>query len=119
MQPNQLDNQSAPTPTPTPTPAPSGAPNPDLVKALEESPATEPTAPNQPEPATNPKPKSSKLPWTCATLMTILALAGIGFGVYTFMDSNNKSDTISSLETKVKALNETIDNLVNRVEQQP
>jgi hypothetical protein len=45
--------------------------------------------------------------WKIATIFAfILAIAGIGFGVYSFMDSNNKSQEISDLKAQIAKQNE-------------
>lgn len=54
------------------------------------------------------KSKSNKPLIVTTVITSILALAGIGAGIYFFMDSNNKSTEISDLNTKIATLNSQI-----------
>ena len=60
-------------------------------------------------PAKSEATKSNNTSRIIAIIMTILAIAGIGFGVYSFMDSNNKSEQIKSLESNIGTLKKTIE----------
>ena len=50
------------------------------------------------------KKKGSKAPVLVATLFGVLAVAGIGFGVYSFLDSNKKGSEISDLKAEIASL---------------
>ena len=58
-------------------------------------------------PISQPKPSKSYL--ATAIIASILAVAGIGAGVYFFMDSNNKTNEISTLNSKITNLNAQIE----------
>lgn len=55
-------------------------------------------------PTPAPADKKSKGPVLGMALLAILALAGIGFGIYMFMDSNKKADEIKDLKSKISTL---------------
>ena len=50
------------------------------------------------------KRQKSKAPILAATLCGVLAVAGIGFGVYAFLDSNKKGSEIADLKAEIASL---------------
>ena len=95
---DQNENLIPPIETPTPVEAPVPAP-----EALQEIPTPQeaPTPQALPEPAPA---KKSKGLITLSVIAIVLAIAGAAFGVYYFMDSNNKSSEIDNLRTKITLL---------------
>jgi uncharacterized protein HemX len=60
-----------------------------------------------------PKNKNSKGLIALVIIFALLAIGGIGFGIYEIMDANNKSSEISSLKTQVGDKDEKITTLEN------
>lgn len=58
-------------------------------------------------PTPAPADKKSKGPVLGMALLAILALAGIGFGIYMFMDSSKKADEIKDLKNQIAQLTPT------------
>jgi len=58
-------------------------------------------------PTPAPAEKKSKGPIYGMILLAILAVAGIGFGIYEFMDSNKKADEIKDLKNQISNLTPT------------
>ena len=88
----------APAPEPTPTPAPAPTPEPNMMAAG------------------NPK-KSGKGMVYGMIILAILAIAGIGFGVWTMLDSNTQKEQLNSQITTLKAQNnELLDKISDSTE---
>ena len=95
---DQNENLTPPIDTPTPVEAPVPAPEaPQEIPTPQEAPAPQPV----PEPAPA---KKSKGLIALSVIAIVLAIAGAAFGVYYFMDSNNKSSEIDNLRTKITLL---------------
>ena len=95
---DQNENLTPPIDTPTPVEAPVSAPEaPQEIPTPQEAPAPQPV----PEPAPA---KKSKGLIALSVIAIVLAIAGAAFGVYYFMDSNNKSSEIDNLRTKITLL---------------
>ena len=95
---DQNENITPPIDTPTPVEAPVPAPEaPQEIPTPQEAPAPQPVP--EPEPA-----KKSKGLIALSVIAIVLAIAGAAFGVYYFMDSNNKSSEIDNLRTKITLL---------------
>lgn len=94
---DQNENITPPIDTPTPVEAPVPTP-----EAPQEIPTPQETPAPQPEPAPA---KKSKGLIVLSVITTVLAIAGAAFGVYFFMDSNNKSTENANLRTKIALLN--------------
>ena len=95
---DQNENITPPIDTPTPVEAPVPAPEaPQEILTPQEAPAPQPVS--EPEPA-----KKSKGLIALSVIAIVLAIAGAAFGVYYFMDSNNKSSEIDNLRTKITLL---------------
>ena len=95
---DQNENITPPIDTPTPVEAPVPAPEaPQEIPTPQEAPAPQPV----PEPAPA---KKSKGLIALSVIAIVLAIAGAAFGVYYFMDSNNKSSEIDNLRTKITLL---------------
>ncbi len=61
-----------------------------------------------PEVASQVKRKTSKTPVLFATLFGVLAVAGIGFGVFEYMELNKKNDEIKSLKADIASIKDSI-----------
>ena len=61
------------------------------------------------------KPQSSKALLATTIICAIFAIAGIAFGVYEFLDSNQKTTQISTLKNEISNKETTITNLENEV----
>jgi hypothetical protein len=95
---DQNENITPPIDTPTPVEAPMPAPEaPQEIPTPQEAPAPHPVS--EPAPA-----KKSKGLIALSVIAIVLAIAGAAFGVYYFMDSNNKSSEIDNLRTKITLL---------------
>jgi hypothetical protein len=95
---DQNENLTPPIDTPTPVEAPVPAPEaPQEIPTPQEAPAPHPVS--EPAPA-----KKSKGLIALSVIAIVLAIAGAAFGVYYFMDSNNKSSEIDNLRTKITLL---------------
>ena len=96
---DQNENLTPPIDTPTPVEAPAPAPEaPQEIPTPQEAPAP------QPVPELEPAKKSKGL-IVLSVITTVLAVAGVAFGVYFFIDSNNKSTENANLRTKIALLN--------------
>lgn len=95
---DQNENITPPIDTPTPVEAPVPAP-----EALQEIPTPQEAPAPQPVPEPAPAKKSKGL-IALSVIAIVLAIAGAAFGVYYFMDSNNKSSEIDNLRTKITLL---------------
>ena len=93
---------------PAPTPAPAPEPKP--------TPAPTPTPDSNMMAAGNPK-KSGKGMVYGMIFLAILAIAGIGFGVWTMLDSNTQKEQLNSQITTLKAQNnELLDKISDSTE---
>ena len=61
-----------------------------------------------PEVASRVKRKTSKTPVLLATLFGVLAVAGVGFGVFEYMELNKKNDEIKSLKADIASIKDSI-----------
>ena len=111
---NPVTPKPAPVPTPTPEPAPVPTPTPEPVATPEPEP--KPKEEQNMMAAGTPK-KSNKGMILGMVFLAILAIAGIGFGVWTMLDSNTQKEQLNSQITTLKAQNnELLDKISDSTE---